>query len=162
MVAGIIGADMGSINIRSVTQQERGPWEQLWQGYLEFYESTLTDRQTAALWQRIHDPQHEIQCRVAADVDTAELIGLVHFFPHVTTWKLNPVCYLNDLYVSPAVRGGGTGEALIKAVVDEAGRRGWEEVYWLTQAHNTTARGLYDKLTGGSEGFVNYSIDTSG
>ena len=153
---------MRSINIRPVTQQQRAPWEQLWQGYIKFYAAVMTEEQTATLWQRIHDPGHEIQCRVAEDVETRKLIGLVHFFPHVTTWNLKPICYLNDLYVSPAVRGSGTGEALIKQVVDEARRRGWEEVYWLTQSHNAAARGLYDKLTGGSEGFVNYSIGTSG
>ena len=151
---------MRSINIRRVTQQERAPWEQLWQGYIEFYEAVMTVEQTATLWQRIHDPRHEIQCRVAEDVESDELIGLVHFFPHASTWHLNPVCYLNDLFVSPAIRGGGAGEALIRVVVDEARQQGWEEVYWLTQAHNATARGLYDKLTGGSEGFVNYSIGT--
>jgi hypothetical protein len=37
-------------------------------------------------------------------------------------------------------------------------QRGWSEVYWHTQQHNTVARGLYDKLTGGTDGFVNYTI----
>ena len=152
---------MQSINIRPVKQQERDSWEMLWQAYIEFYEATMTEQQTAVLWQRIHDPAHDIQCRVAEDSGSSKLIGLVHFFPHVSTWGLNPVCYLNDLYVSPDVRGGGTGEALINVVVDEARQQGWDEVYWLTQAHNATARGLYDKLTGGSEGFVNYCINTT-
>lgn len=152
---------MSGINIRPVRQQERDPWELLWQGYIDFYEAQMSDQQTASLWQRIHDPAHQIQCRIAEDTATGKLIGLVHFLPHVSTWNLNPVCYLNDLFVMPDVRGGGTGEALIRVVIDEARQQGWDEVYWLTQAHNDTARRLYDKLTGGSEGFVNYSIDTS-
>ncbi len=85
----------------------------------------------------------------------------MHFFPHANTWQENRVCYLNDLFVSSEIRGGGIGEALIEAVVDEARAQNWAEVYWLTQEHNTVARGLYDKVTGGSDGFVTYLIDVA-
>lgn len=106
------------------------------------------------------DPAHQIQCRVAATGD-GNLLGLVHFFPHAHTWYVNPVCYLNDLFVLPGIRGAGIGKLLIDAVVDEAKLQGWSEVYWHTQDHNSVARGLYDKITGGTDGFVNYSIDIS-
>ena len=143
--------------IREPVATDYPHWRPLWQGYLEFYESTLDERITATLWRRILDPAHEIQARVAALAD-GELAGLVHFFPHSHTWYEHPVCYLNDLFVSPEIRGGGLGAALIDAVVAEARRHGWAEVYWHTQHHNATARGLYDKLTGGTDGFVNYTI----
>ena len=104
------------------------------------------------------DPAHEIQCRVAAS-DDGKLVGMVHFFPHAHTWYAQPVCYLNDLYVVPGIRGGGIGKMLIDAVIDTARQQGWIEVYWHTQNHNTVARGLYDKITGGTDGFVNYTID---
>lgn len=148
-----------SYRIRAVTAADRKPWDPLWQGYLRFYESSLPDQTTDLLWQRILDPDHEIECRVAAEDDTAALLGLVHFFPHAHTWQASRVCYLNDLYVSPAARCGGIGKALIEAVIDEARERGWAEVYWMTQEHNAVARGLYDKLTGGNDGFVTYMVD---
>ena len=147
--------------IRPATESDREQWNPLWQGYLRFYESSLADEVTNLLWQRILDPGHEFQARVAERED-ARLVGLVHFFPHAHTWYANPVCYLNDLYVLPDIRGGGIGNKLIAAVVDEARRRQWAEVYWHTQNHNAVARGLYDKITGGTDGFVNYSIDVSG
>jgi GNAT superfamily N-acetyltransferase len=112
------------------------------------------------LWQRIHDPAHEIQCRVAVANDD-NLLGLVHFFGHAHTWYANPVCYLNDLFVRAQIRGGGIGAGLIEAVTSEAKQQGWAEVYWHTQNNNTVARGLYDKVTGGTDGFVNYTIDVS-
>ena len=152
---------MRSVKIRTLIQQDRNAWESLWNGYIKFYQSTMTADKTEILWQRIHDPNHEIQCRIAEQPESGDLVGLVHFFPHVSTWNTNPVCYLNDLFVSPDARAGGIGQTLINAVVDEAKQQGWDEVYWLTQQQNNVARGLYDKLTGGSEGFVNYSIDTS-
>ena len=106
------------------------------------------------------DPAHEIQCRVAAG-DDGKLVGMVQFFPHAHTWYAQPVCYLNDLFVQPGIRGAGIGRSLIEAVVDAARQQGWAEVYWHTQSHNAVARNLYDKITGGTDGFVNYTIDVT-
>ena len=145
------------IEIRAPVQADRAAWERLWQAYLEFYRSTLADEVTGLLWSRILDPEHDIGCRLALDADTGP-VGLVHFFPHLHTWYPDPVCYLNDLFVAPRNRGGGIGEKLIQAVIDEARGRGWKEVYWLTQNDNAVARGLYDKITGGADGFVAYTV----
>ena len=143
--------------IRKPTPVDRADWEPLWLAYIDFYESSMPSDTTSNLWQRILDPAQEIQCRVA-EAD-GSLIGLVHFFPHAHTWYQDPVCYLNDLFVSPKVRAGGVGAALIAAVVEEAQKNGWAEVYWHTQSTNSVARGLYDKITGGTAGFVNYTIE---
>ena len=143
--------------IRPAEGADRAQWESLWQAYLEFYESSLANEVTELLWQRILDPAHEIQCRLAAATD-GNPVGLVHFFPHAHTWYASPVCYLNDLYVQPGIRGDGIGKRLIEAVLDEARLQGWSEVYWHTQRNNSVARGLYDKITGGTDGFVNYTI----
>ena len=143
--------------IRNPRVTDREAWDALWLGYTQFYESSLAPEVSDGLWRRIHDPSHEIQCRLAVD-DQDLPVGLVHFFPHAHTWYAEPVCYLNDLFVSPRVRGGGIGEKLIQAVVDEARRQRWGEVYWLTQDDNAVARGLYDKVTGGADGFVAYTL----
>ena len=145
-------------NIRPATSSDRPLWDPLWQGYLEFYQSSLADAVTDFLWQRIIDPAHEIECRVAEAAD-GSLVGLVHFFPHAHSWYATPVCYLNDLFVLPEIRGGGIGELLITAVVDEAKLQGWSEVYWHTQNHNWVARGFYDKITGGTDGFIVYRVE---
>ena len=147
--------------IRTVSKTDRDQWLQLWQGYLEFYQSELDQTLTDLLWQRILDPNHHIQARVAVREDDGSLLGLAHFFPHAHTWYDHDVCYLNDLFVSPQIRGSGIGQDLIDAVVDESRRRGWAELYWQTQNDNAVARGLYDKVTGGADGFVSYCIDLS-
>lgn len=151
---------MSSFSIRQVNEHERDAWEKLWLDYIEFYRAQMPPQNTDSLWQRILDPEHAIHCRVAVDNSDARLIGLVHFFAHVSTWSINPVCYLNDLFVLPGIRGGGAGQALIETVLAEARDKGWDEVYWLTQQENLVARGLYDKLCGSSAGFVNYVVDT--
>jgi len=146
-------------NIRRPKINDKDQWESLWRDYLEYYQSELSDEVTALLWQRIHDNQHPINCFVAEDSSTSKLIGLVHYLPHPSTWKAKLYCYLEDLYVSPSVRGGGLGAALIKAVSDEAKKQNWSDVYWLTEENNQRARGLYDKITGGTDGFVCYRIE---
>ena len=146
-----------SFVIRPAHAADRTQWDPLWQGYLEFYRSSLDERVTDELWRRILAPDHEIRA-LLAEADGG-LLGLVHFFPHAHTWYQSPVCYLNDLFVLPAARGAGIGRHLIDAVVEEARQRGWAEVYWHTQADNATARRLYDQVTGGTDGFVNYTIE---
>ena len=146
-----------AFTIKPAGSGDRAQWEPLWQGYLEFYQSSLAPEVTELLWQRLLDPAEDIRGLVA-EADGG-LVGLVHFFPHPHTWYADPVCYLNDLFVSPSLRGGGIGRALIAAVVEEARQHGWSEVYWHTQQDNAVARGLYDRITGGTDGFVNYTIN---
>jgi ribosomal protein S18 acetylase RimI-like enzyme len=147
-----------SYEIRPVTAEDHAGWLTLWQRYLVFYESSLPAATTALLWQRLLDPEHPFRCLVAADRNTQRLLGIVQFLPHLDTWEAQPVCYLQDLYVSEDVRGKGVGAALVEAVADESERCDWTFVYWQTMHDNTRARRLYDKLTGGSSGFVVYRL----
>ncbi len=147
-------------SIRPAASSDREQWGNLWRGYLQFYHADLPQDLSDLLWRRILDPEHEIECRVACDGDS-RLLGLVHYFPHAHTWTAAPVCYLNDLFVDPANRGEGIGAALIDTVIARARELGWNEVYWHTQQDNRAARGLYDRMTGGTDGFINYSIDLS-
>ena len=73
-------------------------------------------------------------------------VGLVHFLFHAHMWRTEQVCYLQDLYAAPEARGTGVGRALIQSVYDAADAQGVQNVYWLTQDFNTTARQLYDRI----------------
>lgn len=148
-----------SHTIRSADTHDHEQWLTLWQHYLVFYKATVPDSTTALLWQRIQNPEHPFRCLLAVNKNTHHIDGLVHFFPHPNTWESEPVCYLEDLYVKETLRGGGIGEALINAVAAEATRQKWASVYWLTESNNMRARGLYDKMTGGTDGFVTYTLE---
>ena len=75
-----------------------------------------------------------------------ELIGLVHYLFHRHCWRVENVCYLQDLFAAPEARGKGVGRALIEAVYAKADEAGSPNVYWLTQDFNHTARQLYDRI----------------
>ena len=152
---------MGENNhiVRRARIDERVEWEKLWLAYLTFYKTELAESLTDLLWQRIHDCQHETRCYVVENHSTASLVGFAHYFPHTDTWSALPVVYLNDLFLHPNSRGAGLGRALIQQIVADGKESGWGEIYWHTAEKNHQARILYDKVTGGADGFVSYRMD---
>lgn len=133
-----------SLTIRPVTADDRAAWQMLWTGYLDFYETTLPDDQFDRQFARLTSGTPSIHGLVA-ELD-GKLVGLVHYLYHPHGWKAQDVCYLQDLYALPEIRGTGVGRALIEAVYAAADRNGTPDVYWLTQTHNTNARQLYDRI----------------
>lgn len=83
-------------------------------------------------------------------------MGLVHYLFHRHGWRVENVCYLQDLYVSDEARGTGLGRRLIEAVYAAADANGTPGVYWLTQEFNATARQLYDRIAKVSP-FIRYN-----
>jgi GNAT superfamily N-acetyltransferase len=142
--------------VRPPEGTDQSAWRNLWNQYLVFYETEVDGTVTDALWQRLMDPAHPIQGRVAEVAD--EVVGIVHYFAHSDTWDPRSRCYLQDLFVDPAVRGRGVGRGLIEAVVEHARREEWSGVYWHTAEDNDVARRLYDMVTGGASGFIVYEI----
>ena len=142
--------------IRPPSAPDRHDWQQLWEAYLHFYGHQPDRDGTERLWQQILDLDDSIEALVAESAD--HLVGMTHYFPHPDTWEAEPVCYLQDLYVEESERGKGVGRSLIRAVQRRAEIEGWSSVYWHTAEGNTTARRLYDDLTGGYTGFVVYEL----
>jgi len=139
---------MADINIRPLTAEDESVWRPLWQAYLAFYETTLPEEIYRSSFDRMlagnAGAPNEFRGMIAkAD---GKPVGLVHYHFHRHGWKIENVCYLQDLYVDPSVRGTGLGRALIEAVYDAADKEGSPAVYWLTQEFNTTARQLYDRI----------------
>jgi GNAT superfamily N-acetyltransferase len=131
--------------IRSVAAGDKDTWFRLWQGYLEFYETVLDPAISESTWRRLLDSNEPIHGLVACD-SAGTAIGLVNYVLHANTWTDRPVCYLEDLFVTPDSRGAGAGRALIEAVIDRAKTQGWYRVYWQTKQNNATAQRLYDQI----------------
>lgn len=138
--------------IRPLTRDDEAAWRTLWRGYLDFYETTLDESTTAATFDRLLSDSRFF-CFVADGDDG--ICGFVNCVVHPATWSTRDYCYLGDLFVDPETRGSGVGRALIEAVYDEAARRDFQRVYWLTQEGNARARALYDSLAS-FDGFVQY------
>ena len=143
------------IEIRPIHASNRSEWETLWQGYLTFYNSKVSNDQTDLTWQRLLDSQFNLHGLVA--VCDGVLVGVTHYLFHPSSWTSEDYCYLQDLFVSEAARSQGIGRALIQGVIETAKRQPAQRVYWLTQENNQTARKLYDKVSTAT-GFIQYRI----
>lgn len=134
-----------AVTVRPLAPGDREAWEPLWQAYLTFYETDVPADVTETTWRRLMT-EGEDPSGLCAVGDDGSLAGIVHYHFHRSTWTVGEYCYLQDLFVDPAARGGGVGRALIEAVYAAADRRGASQVYWLTQDFNATARRLYDRV----------------
>jgi GNAT superfamily N-acetyltransferase len=139
--------------IRPVGPDERAAWEPLWNGYLTFYESSVTKDVSDVLWKRLHDPAEPMHLLGA--YHGGRLIGIAQYIFHRSCWTIGDYCYLQDLFVAPDVRGSGAGRALIAAVEREAREAGASRLHWLTKENNHSARALYDQMADRS-GFIQY------
>jgi GNAT superfamily N-acetyltransferase len=139
------------MEIRPLQATDRAAWETLARGYLDFYKTVRTPQEIDTAWARLlnDDGIHGL----CASVD-GSVLGIAHYLFHTAVWAPQ-VCYLQDLFTAPEARGQGIARALIEAVAAQATARGAARFYWMTQDHNITARGLYDKVAK-HNGFIRY------
>jgi GNAT superfamily N-acetyltransferase len=143
------------VTVRALRASDKPQWAELWTGYLAYYETTRPAEIYDLYFDRLlGDDPHDYNGLVA-EVD-GKLVGLTHYLFHRHGWSRENVCYLQDLYADPKVRGTGIGRALIEAVYAAADADGSPNVYWMTQDFNATARRLYDRI-GVKTPFIKYS-----
>jgi GNAT superfamily N-acetyltransferase len=146
---------MSEIVITGFRPDDRERWAELWRGYLDFYQTALPDAIYEHTWTRLMAPGPIFGFGARLGDATAPLVGITHYLFHDHIWSTKPVCYLGDLFVDAAVRGGGCGRALIERVAEAARDRDCMRVYWSTKEDNATARLLYDRLAK-FNGFIRY------
>ncbi len=142
-----------TISVRPLKAEDKSRWLELWNGYLTFYETSLSNEQTELTWKRLMDSNYGV-FGLIAEKDGA-MVGITHFMFRPSTWAPKDYCYLEDLFVDPTVRGSGAGRALINRVIELAKEHGAGRVYWTTKENNAQARILYDSFIKVSE-FVQY------
>jgi GNAT superfamily N-acetyltransferase len=102
-----------------------------------------------------HATLEQIEATLFGDRPAAEVImafrgiapaGFALFFPNYSTFLARPGMYLEDLFVDPAHRGAGVGQALLShlaalAIARECGRLEWSVLDW-----NEDAIRFYERL----------------
>lgn len=148
---------MSALEIRRPGPEHRTAWDRLYAGYADFYGEFQDDAMRERVWSWVHDPEHELEAIVALD-ELGTPIGLAHYRPFTRPLDASTGVYLDDLFVDPSARGHGAGEALILALADEARRRGWTVVRWITADDNAPARAVYDRVASATP-WVTYDLD---
>jgi GNAT superfamily N-acetyltransferase len=141
--------------VRDIAPHDRPQWQPLCQAY-QPRGKKLPDDITDVTWRRFFDDAEPVHALVAEEGDT--LIGFAHYLFHRSTARIAPTCYLQDMFTAEQARGRGVGHALLEAVCTRAKAAGAYRVYWSTNANNTAARALYDKVATLTS-FVQYRID---
>ena len=143
-----------AVTVRPIQRSDRPHWDVLWRAYLAFYETTRPTEIYDTYFERLLGDDPQDFNGLVAVVD-GQIVGLAHYLFHRHGWRVENVCYLQDLYAMPEMRGRGVGRALIEGVYAAADAAGAPAVYWLTQDFNADARKLYDRI-GRLSPFIKY------
>ena len=146
---------MSDLQIRALTASDRPDWDRMFTAYLTFYETSRPEEVFDSSFKRLLSG-NDTEFKGLIALKNGQPIGFTHYLFHRHMWSVENTCYLQDLYVDPALRGTGAGRALIEAVHVKAAEHTATGVYWLTQEFNTTARHLYDRV-GQLTPFVKYN-----
>ncbi len=75
-----------------------------------------------------------------------QAIGFALFFPSYSTFLARPGLWLEDLYVKPDFRGHGVGNALFRAVAQQARERDCGRMEWSVLNWNKPAIAFYQRM----------------
>lgn len=82
---------------------------------------------------------------LVAEVD-GDVVGFALFFTNFSTFLAQPGLYLEDLFVRPAHRGAGIGQALLRRLAQLAVERGCGRFEWSVLDWNVNAIGFYERM----------------
>lgn len=134
-----------SVNIKKATANDIPAILALLREFAE-YESLLDylevneERMRAALF-----GEGSVAEAIVAFADEAP-IGYAIFYPNFATFRGQRGMYLEDIYIQPAHRRGGTGEKMLRHICRLAKERGYERMDFMVLDWNTPAVNFYKKL----------------
>ncbi|HSO64857.1 MAG TPA: GNAT family N-acetyltransferase [Ornithinibacter sp.] len=80
-----------------------------------------------------------------AEVD-GEVVGCAIWFLSFSTWTGTHGIWLEDLYVTPARRGSGLGQELLRTLAEICVARGYHRLEWWVLDWNTPSIGFYESI----------------
>ncbi len=144
-------------HVRPVAVADREAWDRLYAAYAEFYKVAQTAEQRQTVWRWITDPDHEVNALILTG-DDGQPVGFAHYRPFARTLAASTGCFLDDLFIDPAHRGGGGVNLLLAALRELARQNGWGVVRWITADDNYRARSVYDRAARRTA-WVTYDMD---
>jgi GNAT superfamily N-acetyltransferase len=132
----------------------------LMRDYCDFYEVSPSDRDLLAMSRAlIADPEREGLQLLARD-GAGVAIGFATIFWSWATSSASRIGVLNDLFITPAARGKGTAESLIRLALERCRDHGASALSWQTARDNHRARALYERIGARREEWLDYSLET--
>jgi len=133
----------GSTGVRRATIEDVGALVPLFDAYRQFYEQPSNPESCRGfLVERFR--QNESTVFIAEDASRSA-IGFVQLFPTFSSVSLARTFVLNDLFVVPERRRGGTARALLSSAVDFCRSAGAARISLSTATTNAPAQALYER-----------------
>ena len=128
-------------------------------GYCDFYEVDPSDGALLEMSRTlIADPDREGLQLIARD-DDGRALGFATIFWTWSTLSASRIGVMNDLFVTGDSRGTGLADALIAECVERCREHGATSLGWQTAKDNHRAQGVYERVGGKREEWLDYSID---
>jgi GNAT superfamily N-acetyltransferase len=115
----------------------------LFDGYRQFYGQPSDDMAARTFLQARFE--HGQSVVLLAEVQ-GQAVGFTQLYPSFSSVSMARVFVLNDLFVSPAVRRLGVGEALLTAAAEHARQLGAVRLSLNTDVQNMPAQALYESM----------------
>ncbi len=130
-----------SVVVRKYREEDYDSWRPLW---LANNRGKCNEKITAETWRRLMEPDGQVK-GMGAWLE-GRMSGICHYVIHPTTGAIEPVCYMQDLFVDPTSRRRGLAKALIMELELEGRRHKWKRIYWLAETKNEAATKLYENI----------------
>jgi ribosomal protein S18 acetylase RimI-like enzyme len=130
-----------NVVVSKICNEDYAEWLPLWNGNNQGHEN---EEVTKVTWSRLIDPEYQVFGLVSR-VDN-KMAGLLHYILHPVTGHIDPVCYMQDVYVDPEFRRKGIGRTMIEHLIIEGQKNKWARMYWLAEEDNIEAQSLYKNL----------------
>jgi len=146
--------------ISTVAEADLAELLPLMRGYCDFYSVAPSDAALLAMGRAlIADPEHE-GFQLIARNDAGRAIGFATVFWTWSTSSASRIGVMNDLFVHPTARGGGTADDLIAECATRARDHGATSLEWQTAQNNHRAQKVYDRVGGQRDDrWLSYSIE---
>jgi len=147
------------MDVRPVTRDDLPALLPLISDYQRFYGNAAPDDEHNAAFFGAFVAPSERGMLIAAYADDGAVAGYTCLYWTYSSVSASEVVLLNDLYVRPASRGAGVGEALLAAARDVARERGASHLRWCTELHNRRAQRLYERVGAERVALFEYEFD---
>ena len=141
--------------IRNLEEKDKKNWENLYNGYANFYKVPMNRIILDTLWNWIHDKNHIVNgvCYELED----KIVGIAHYRTMPRPIKGEYIGFLDDLYVDPNYRGQKIAQKIINYLKTLSKDNNWSGIRWITHSSNNNAKKLYDKIADNT-GFELYEL----
>ncbi len=141
--------------IRNLEEKDKKNWENLYNGYANFYKVPMNRGILDTLWNWIHDKNHIVN-GVCYELEN-KIVGIAHYRTMPRPIKGEYIGFLDDLYVDPNYRGQKIAQKIINYLKTLSKDNNWSGIRWITHSSNHNAKKLYDKIADNT-GFEIYEL----